>query len=79
MSKTRELIAHQSPGQSIEWALWCLPTKPSSGANAFAHSSGIHQDGVLKNRENFEIIDPRDVGLGRHQHRTHRPVRAATP
>ncbi|MEG0814431.1 MAG: 2-isopropylmalate synthase [Mucinivorans sp.] len=33
------------------------------GRNAFAHSSGIHQDGVLKNRENYEIIDPRDIGL----------------
>ena len=33
------------------------------GRNAFAHSSGIHQDGVLKNRESYEIIDPVDVGL----------------
>ena len=33
------------------------------GRNAFAHSSGIHQDGVLKNRESYEIIDPKDVGL----------------
>lgn len=33
------------------------------GRNAFAHSSGIHQDGVLKNRENYEIIDPKDVGI----------------
>ena len=33
------------------------------GANAFAHSSGIHQDGFLKNRDNYEIIDPEDVGL----------------
>ena len=33
------------------------------GANAFAHSSGIHQDGFLKNRENYEIINPEDVGL----------------
>jgi len=33
------------------------------GRNAFAHSSGIHQDGVLKNRENYEIIDPVDVGI----------------
>lgn len=33
------------------------------GRNAFAHSSGIHQDGVLKNRENYEIINPTDVGL----------------
>ena len=34
------------------------------GRNAFAHSSGIHQDGVLKNRENYEIIDPVEVGIG---------------
>jgi len=33
------------------------------GRNAFAHSSGIHQDGVLKNRENYEIIDPASVGV----------------
>ena len=33
------------------------------GANAFAHSSGIHQDGFLKNRENYEIINPEHVGL----------------
>ena len=33
------------------------------GKNAFAHSSGIHQDGVLKMRENYEIIDPHDVGI----------------
>ncbi|RQP19059.1 MAG: hypothetical protein EAS52_03500 [Parapedobacter sp.] len=33
------------------------------GKNAFAHSSGIHQDGVLKNRKNYEIIDPAMIGL----------------
>lgn len=33
------------------------------GRNAFAHSSGIHQDGVLKNVQTYEIMDPRDVGL----------------
>ncbi|MDP4188026.1 MAG: 2-isopropylmalate synthase [Bacteroidota bacterium] len=33
------------------------------GRNAFAHSSGIHQDGVLKRRENYEIINPKDVGV----------------
>lgn len=33
------------------------------GKNAFAHSSGIHQDGVLKHRENYEIIDPKEVGI----------------
>jgi 2-isopropylmalate synthase len=39
------------------------PNKAIVGRNAFAHSSGIHQDGVLKNRENYEIIDPNDVGI----------------
>ena len=33
------------------------------GRNAFAHSSGIHQDGVLKNVSTYEIIDPKDIGL----------------
>jgi len=33
------------------------------GANAFAHSSGIHQDGIIKQRENYEIIDPKEVGI----------------
>jgi 2-isopropylmalate synthase len=37
------------------------------GANAFAHSSGIHQDGVLKNRDNYEIMQPEDVGAGATQ------------
>ncbi len=39
------------------------PNKAIVGRNAFAHSSGIHQDGVLKNRESYEIIDPKDIGL----------------
>jgi 2-isopropylmalate synthase len=39
------------------------PNKAIVGANAFAHSSGIHQDGVLKERTTYEIIDPRDVGI----------------
>lgn len=39
------------------------PNKAIVGANAFAHSSGIHQDGVIKNRETYEIIDPKEVGV----------------
>jgi len=39
------------------------PNKAIVGANAFAHSSGIHQDGVIKNRATYEIIDPKDVGV----------------
>ena len=39
------------------------PNKAIVGRNAFAHSSGIHQDGVLKDRQTYEIIDPQDIGL----------------
>jgi 2-isopropylmalate synthase len=39
------------------------PNKAIVGANAFAHSSGIHQDGFLKNAENYEIINPSEVGV----------------
>ncbi|MDB4595467.1 2-isopropylmalate synthase [Flavobacteriaceae bacterium] len=39
------------------------PNKAIVGANAFAHSSGIHQDGVIKNRETYEIINPLEVGV----------------
>lgn len=39
------------------------PNKAIVGRNAFAHSSGIHQDGVIKFRENYEILDPEDVGI----------------
>ena len=39
------------------------PNKAIVGRNAFAHSSGIHQDGVLKNVETYEIINPKDIGL----------------
>ena len=39
------------------------PNKAIVGANAFAHSSGIHQDGVIKNRATYEIMDPLDVGV----------------
>ena len=39
------------------------PNKAIVGSNAFAHSSGIHQDGVIKNRETYEIINPHDVGV----------------
>ncbi len=40
------------------------PNKAIVGSNAFAHSSGIHQDGVIKSRETYEIIDPHEVGVG---------------
>ena len=41
------------------------PNKAIVGENAFAHSSGIHQDGVIKKRETYEIIDPIDVGVNK--------------
>ncbi len=40
------------------------PNKAIVGSNAFAHESGIHQDGILKERTTFEIMDPRSVGIG---------------
>ncbi len=43
------------------------PNKAIVGANAFAHSSGIHQDGVLKKRTTYEIIDPAEVGAGKSE------------
>ena len=39
------------------------PNKAIVGTNAFAHSSGIHQDGVIKNRDTYEIMNPHDVGV----------------
>jgi 2-isopropylmalate synthase len=51
------------------------PNKPIVGANAFAHESGIHQDGMLKDAGTYQIIDPRDLGtavtlpLGKHSGR----------
>ncbi len=48
---------------SDSMGIYTQPNKAIVGANAFAHSSGIHQDGVIKNRATYEIIDPRDVGV----------------
>ncbi|RNC88309.1 MAG: 2-isopropylmalate synthase [Winogradskyella sp.] len=48
---------------SDSMGVYVQPNKAIVGANAFAHSSGIHQDGVIKNRETYEIIDPKDVGV----------------
>ena len=50
----------------IDARLMTMPVQPNKaivGRNAFAHSSGIHQDGVLKDRQTYEIIDPQDIGL----------------
>ena len=48
---------------SDSMGVYVQPNKAIVGANAFAHSSGIHQDGVIKNRETYEIINPTDVGV----------------
>jgi len=48
---------------SESMGVYTQPNKAIVGANAFAHSSGIHQDGVIKNRKTYEIIDPKDVGV----------------
>ncbi len=48
---------------SDSMGIYTQPNKAIVGANAFAHSSGIHQDGVIKNRQTYEIIDPKDVGV----------------
>ncbi|SFR74055.1 2-isopropylmalate synthase [Maribacter stanieri] len=48
---------------SSKMGMMVQPNKAIVGANAFAHSSGIHQDGVIKNRETYEIIDPAEVGV----------------
>lgn len=50
-------LVQQSMGMLVQ------PNKAIIGENAFAHSSGIHQDGVIKNRETYEIINPEDVGV----------------
>ncbi|MBD5199460.1 MAG: 2-isopropylmalate synthase [Bacteroidales bacterium] len=57
---------HIYPTSRLVSSLMNMPVQPNKaivGRNAFAHSSGIHQDGVLKNRESYEIIDPKDVGI----------------
>lgn len=59
---TRQIIA----SSQLVSSLMRVPVQPNKaivGRNAFAHSSGIHQDGVLKSRETYEIIDPEEVGV----------------
>jgi 2-isopropylmalate synthase len=54
--KTSRLVSNRT-------GILVQPNKAIVGANAFAHSSGIHQDGVLKERTTYEIMDPQDVGV----------------
>ena len=54
------------PTSRLVSSLMNMPVQPNNavvGRNAFAHSSGIHQDGVLKNVQTYEIMDPKDVGI----------------
>lgn len=48
---------------SESMGVYVQPNKAIVGSNAFAHSSGIHQDGMIKNKSTYEIIDPKDVGV----------------
>jgi 2-isopropylmalate synthase len=56
IKKVSELVA-----KTINYNI--SPNKPIIGRNAFAHESGIHQDGVLKNRKTYEIMNPEDIGV----------------
>ena len=58
-----EMLYGMSQLVSDSMGIYTQPNKAIVGANAFAHSSGIHQDGVIKNRETYEIIDPKTVGV----------------
>jgi 2-isopropylmalate synthase len=62
---TRIKTQHFYPISRLVSEVTGIPVQPNKaivGANAFAHSSGIHQDGVLKERTTYEIVNPRDVG-----------------
>jgi 2-isopropylmalate synthase len=58
-----KLLYSTSQMVSQKMGMLVQPNKAIVGSNAFAHSSGIHQDGVIKNRETYEIINPEDVGV----------------
>ena len=58
-----KMLSETSQMVSDAMGMIVQPNKAIVGANAFAHSSGIHQDGVIKNRETYEIINPNDVGV----------------
>ena len=70
MNRSRRLVATVS-GFPVQF------NKAIVGKNAFAHESGIHQDGMLKNAETFEIMRPEDVGPQRDQPRHGQAFRAA--
>lgn len=71
-----EMIARASQAVSAITGFAVQPNKAIVGANAFAHESGIHQDGMLKHRGTYEIMSPASVGvktsnlvLGKHSGR----------
>ena len=57
MLKSMSLLVSETMGMPVQ------ANKAIVGANAFAHSSGIHQDGVIKQRDTYEIMNPADVGV----------------
>jgi 2-isopropylmalate synthase len=63
-----DIVAEKLYGMSqLISSMMRMPVQPNKaivGKNAFAHSSGIHQDGFLKHAENYEIMNPADVGVG---------------
>lgn len=63
---TDVVTEHIHPSSRLVSTITGMPVQPNKaivGANAFAHESGIHQDGILKERTTYEIIDPKDIGL----------------
>jgi homocitrate synthase NifV len=60
-SRFRELSEYVAKASSRAIPVW----KAIVGTNVFAHESGIHADGVLKNPKNYEVFDPKEVGLTR--------------
>lgn len=64
--ETREIY----PTSKLITTITGIPVQPNKaivGANAFAHEAGIHQDGILKNRETWEIMNPQDIGLDKNK------------
>ncbi|KAF3557714.1 hypothetical protein F2Q69_00017344 [Brassica cretica] len=59
---TRQIMATSQMVQEYT-GLYVQPHKPIVGASCFVHESGIHQDGILKNRSTYEILSPEDVGV----------------
>lgn len=67
-ARTSIVTEHIYPASRMVSTITGMPVQPNKaivGANAFAHESGIHQDGVLKERSTYEIMDPKEIGLAR--------------